>query len=71
MIYHYDKTSGPSDDKIELFNLAKDRDESKNLASSNPEKLREMMKAMNASLEETHAQLPVTGEGNTPEKPEL
>ena len=40
LIYHYDKPSGPSDNKVELFNLSEDRNESINLAFSNPEKTR-------------------------------
>ena len=71
LIYHYDQNSGPSDDKIELFNLAADLDESTNLASSNPEKLQEMINAMNASLEETDAQLPITNRGHPLKKPKL
>ena len=71
LIYHYDKTSGPSDDKVELFNLIEDRNESTNLASANPEKLQEMMQAMNAALEDADAQYPTTGENGTPDKPSL
>lgn len=70
LIYHYDKPSGPSDVQVELFNLAEDRDESENLASSNPEKLQEMMETMNAALEDTNAQLPVAKDGS-PLKPSL
>lgn len=71
LIYHYDKTSGPSDGKVELFHLTKDRDESHNLASSKPKKLKAMMEAMNAALEDAGAQYPTTGEGGAPEKPSL
>ena len=70
-IHHYDKTSDPSDDKVELFNLSQDRDESHNLASTQPEKLAEMMQAMNAALEDADAQYPTTGDGESPERPEL
>lgn len=71
LVYHYDKTSGPSDDKVELFHLIEDRDESHNLAASKPRKLKAMMQAMNAALEDADAQYPTTGEGGTPEKPSL
>lgn len=71
LIYHYDKTSGPSEDKVELFHLSTDRDESKNLASSNPEKLHDLMKAMNASLEDAGAQLPVDKADGATLKPAL
>ncbi len=71
LIYHYDKPSGPSDDKVELFNLSEDRNESFNLVLSNPEKLREMMEAMKAALEESGAQLPLSKDGGEPHLPSL
>jgi len=71
LIYHYDKPSGPNHDKVELFHLIQDRDESHNLASSRPKKLKEMMQAMNVALEEADAQYPTTGEGGASEKPTL
>ena len=71
LIYHYDKPSGPNTDKVELFHLIEDRDESNNLAISHPEKLQEMMQAMNAALEETGAQLPVSKSDGSPLTPSL
>ena len=71
LIYHYDKPSGPSDDKVELFNLSEDRNESFNLVLSNPEKLREMMEAMKAALEESGAQLPLSKDGGEPHLPSI
>ena len=67
LIYHYTK---PDDKRYELFNLAKDRDESNNLASNQPEKLREMIREMNESLEGANAQYPIKdGKKLRPELP--
>lgn len=71
LIYHYDKTSGPAEAQVELFNLSNDQSESTNLAQQHPEKLREMMQAMNTALRETGAQFPVAKNGKAPMKPKL
>ncbi len=71
LIYHYDETSGPSDDKIELFHLSEDPYETKNLATSNPENLQAMLKAMKASLKKTDAQMPLTNKDGKPQWPSL
>jgi arylsulfatase A-like enzyme len=71
LIYHYDKTSGPSNAKIELFHLTEDPYESHNLASSNPEKLQAMLKAMNTALKDSDAQMPLTKKGGKPQWPNL
>ncbi|MDF1752146.1 MAG: sulfatase-like hydrolase/transferase [Verrucomicrobiales bacterium] len=54
----------------ELFNLKEDPFESTNLADKNPEKLKEMMKGMIASLEAKDAVYPVSAEGKSL-KPQL
>tara|TARA_R110002096_G_scaffold83431_1_gene193437 strand:+ start:5121 stop:6665 length:1545 start_codon:yes stop_codon:yes gene_type:complete len=71
VIYHTlpeTKTSGGfiqfEGGNYELFNLAKDPFESKNLASSNPEVLGRMMKGMISQLKEHEALYPVDDEGN-------
>ncbi|QLG44647.1 sulfatase [Costertonia aggregata] len=46
------------DDRYELYNLAEDFSESNNLATSDPKKLEEMKKKLNAKLTEMDAQLP-------------
>ncbi|MFK7911729.1 MAG: sulfatase [Akkermansiaceae bacterium] len=56
LIYHYTKAK---DERYELFNLAKDQTEAKNLAQSNPDELTRMVKAMSAALEDAGAQYPV------------
>jgi len=48
---------------FELFNLAQDPFESKNLAASEPDVLQRMMKGMLAALEGHHAVYPVDNEG--------
>ncbi|MEM9398664.1 MAG: sulfatase [Verrucomicrobiota bacterium] len=58
VIYHYvnEKSShGP----YELFNLKSDRSESENLATSNPEKLKQMLQEMSQLLEQKKALFPV------------
>ena len=52
------------DGNYELFNLKNDPFESSNLASSQPEKLREMMRGMIAELEKTEAVYPRDEDGN-------
>ncbi len=55
----------------QLFNLAKDPFESTNLAKSNPEELKRMMKGLIGQLEEHKAVYPVDDEGKTlrPQQP--
>lgn len=71
LVYHYSDTSGPSDDKIELFHLREDPAESNNMASSKAKKLAEMMNAMNAALEDAEAQYPVAKSDGSPMIPSL
>ncbi len=59
IVYHYRRAKKDKWKRYELFNLAKDRDESDNLAQSNRSKLREMMKGMMGALERTGAQYPL------------
>lgn len=59
LIYHYTK---PAEERYELFDLAKDPTESTNLATSQPDELRHMVKAMAAALEDAGAQYPVDKE---------
>ena len=47
----------------ELFNLAQDPFESKNLADSNSQELRRMMKALISQLEAHHAVYPIDDSG--------
>jgi arylsulfatase A-like enzyme len=58
LIYHYPTPQAKF--KTELFHLREDRDESKNLAQSHPEKLQQMMKDMLKSLKKAGAQFPLS-----------
>jgi arylsulfatase A-like enzyme len=71
LIYHY-QPSGTFKKfpRVELFNLADDRDESNNLAAKQPEKLAAMVTAMQRELETCNAQYPVDSNGK-PLKPQL
>lgn len=55
LVYHYHR---PAETRHELFNLAADRTESKNLAATEKKELRRMVKSMTAALEEADAQYP-------------
>ena len=57
------------DSHYQLYNLAKDPFESKNLAPAQPEQLRRMMQGLIASMERHDAQYPVAKDGMTPVKP--
>lgn len=77
VIYHAlpgEKTTGGhiqfADGHHELFNLAKDPFESTNLASSEPEKLNEMMRGLIEQLKDHDAVYPVDDSGNAL-KPQL
>ena len=57
--------------RYELYNLKKDLAEQQNLASKNPEMLKEMMRRLNSSLEEHQAQYPLSKKGKKPKAPAL
>lgn len=59
VIYHYRPDPKATWEQVELYNLAEDRDESHNLATSRPEKLREMFASMQAALDDAAAQYPL------------
>jgi hypothetical protein len=52
-----------------MFNLANDLSESKDLAKSQPEKLKKMIALMNARLRSTNAQVPVVNPDYDPNAP--
>ena len=71
VIYHTlpnKKTTGGhiqfSDGNYELFNLRDDPFEQKNVAKSNPAKLKEMMQGLITQLEQHEAVYPVDDDGN-------
>ena len=53
LVYYY------SDQRFELFNLADDLGETKNLASSHPEKTRDLGEALSRTLRERNAPMPI------------
>ncbi|MEM7014219.1 MAG: sulfatase-like hydrolase/transferase, partial [Verrucomicrobiota bacterium] len=69
LVYHYRHTAKAKWEPIELFNLASDPYESKNLAKSNSAKLEEMLKSMNAALADCNAQFPLADDKETLLKP--
>ncbi len=64
VIYHYLPEQNPAKVRYELFNLAEDPYENRNLAGSEPLKLREMMEGLITELVAHAAQYPVDGKGN-------
>ena len=58
VIYHYHPSEDSDNLRYQLFNLANDPFESNDLAKTNPEKLREMMKHLTSQLEAHHAVYP-------------
>jgi len=55
LVYHYHR---PAETRHELFNLAADRTESKNLAAADKKELHRMLKSMTAALQDADAQYP-------------
>ena len=72
VIYHFFPSKASEDSHYQLYNLAEDPFESKNLATSKPYQLRQMMQGLIASLEQHDALYPVDKkDGATPLKPKL
>lgn len=72
VIYHYFPSDASGGSHYQLYNLAEDPFESTNVAASEPEKLRSMMRKLIDSLEEHDALYPVAEEGGSdPVKPEM
>jgi arylsulfatase A-like enzyme len=72
VIFHYFPTKATVYSQYQLYNLADDPFESKNLATSRPDQFRRMMQGLIASLEKHNALYPVyKNDGTTPLKPKL
>jgi arylsulfatase A-like enzyme len=71
VIYHYIPSKASEDSHYQLFNLAQDPFESTNVARSQTDELRRMMRGLIASLEKHQALYPVDKDGSTPLKPRL
>ena len=70
VIYHYFPSEASENSHYQLFNLATDPFEQRNLAASDPAELRRMMRELIAALEAHHALAPVDDRGE-PVKPRL
>jgi arylsulfatase A-like enzyme len=72
VVYHYFPSKASEGSHYQLYNLAEDPFESRNLAADRPDQLRRMMQGLIDSLEKHHAVYPVEKkDGTTPLKPEL
>jgi len=70
VIYHYFPSEVSENSHYQLFNLAKDPFEQKNLAASEPAELSRMMQGLVAAMEKQNALHPVDKDGVTPMKPQ-
>lgn len=71
VIYHYMPTAASNGSHYQLFNLAEDPFEEKDLATSQPEILRQMMRELIARLEAQKAVYPLSNDRTTVLKPIL
>lgn len=71
VIYHYFPSAVSENSHYQLFNLAKDPFEQKNLAPSEPAELHRLMQGLIAAMETQNALYPVDQDGTTPLKPRL
>ena len=71
VIYHYFPSAVSENSHYQLFNLAADPFEQKNLATAAPAELHRMMQSLIAALENHHAVYPVDKPGGVPLKPRL
>jgi arylsulfatase A-like enzyme len=71
VIYHYFPSLASENSHYQLYNLADDPFEQKNLATSESIELRRMMLALVAALEKSKAAYPVEDDGTTPRKPQM
>lgn len=71
VIYHYFPTAASEGSHYQLYHLADDPFESKNLATAEPERLRTMMQGLVAAMEQQHALYPIDKATQQPRKPVL
>jgi arylsulfatase A-like enzyme len=70
VIYHYFPNTASGGSHYQLFHLADDPFEQRDLAKTHPDELRRLMTSMIAKLDAQHAVYPVAKDG-TPQKPQL
>jgi arylsulfatase A-like enzyme len=71
VIYHYFPSPVSEGSHYQLFHLAEDPFEQKNLATSHPAELRRLMQGLIAGLEKQNAVYPIEKPGGAPLKPKL
>lgn len=71
VIYHYVPSVDSENSHYQLYNLAEDPFEQNNLAQTEPKKLKRLMRALIASMEQHDAQYPVDKAGSKPLKPQM
>lgn len=71
VIYHYFPSAASENSHYQLFHLAQDPFESRNLAASKPAQLRRMMEGLVAALDDHDAVYPVGRDSDTPLKPQI
>ncbi|NND98080.1 MAG: sulfatase [Pirellulaceae bacterium] len=69
VIYHYYPSEDSENSRYQLYNLASDPFEQENLATTNPDQLKIMMKGLIAELDSHDALYPVSKDQNQPLKP--
>jgi arylsulfatase A-like enzyme len=71
VIYHYFPTKVSEDSHYQLFHLARDPFEQRNLAATEPAELRRLMQGMIATLDRQGAVFPVAAGGTAPVRPQV
>ena len=71
MIYHYFPSAASENSRYQLFNLADDPFEQKNLAATQPAELGRLMQGLVDGLERQQALYPLEKGGTAPVKPKL
>jgi len=71
VVYHYFPSSVSEGSHYQLFHLAEDPFEQRNLAASRPEELGRLMKGLIAALDRCNAVHPIAQDGSGPVKPQL
>jgi arylsulfatase A-like enzyme len=71
VIYHYYPSEASENSHYQLYHLAEDPFEQRNLATSRPDELRRMMQGLVAALAAHDSVYPVEKDGTTPRRPRL
>ena len=71
VVYHYFPSSASGGSHYQLFNLADDPFEQRDLAADKPDALRRLMQGLAAELERCHAVYPIAADGSGPVRPKV